>query len=60
MLLFKKGKKLRDILLASNDEHLVTSELSKTSAIFNTLTELSMAEKITVFDEKSAMDRINQ
>ncbi|UZO24414.1 uncharacterized protein OCT59_016716 [Rhizophagus irregularis] len=56
----KKGKKLRDILLASNDEHLVTSELSKTSAIFNTLTELSMAEKITVFDEKSAMDRINQ
>uniref|UniRef100_U9T3R6 Uncharacterized protein n=1 Tax=Rhizophagus irregularis (strain DAOM 181602 / DAOM 197198 / MUCL 43194) TaxID=747089 RepID=U9T3R6_RHIID len=41
------GKKLRDILLASNDEHLVTSELSKTSAIFNTLTELSMAEKIT-------------
>ncbi|CAB5208328.1 unnamed protein product [Rhizophagus irregularis] len=60
MLLFKKGKKLRDILLASNDEQLVTSEPSKTSAIFNTLAELSMAEKITVVDEKSAMDRINQ
>ncbi|GES87032.1 hypothetical protein GLOIN_2v1781828 [Rhizophagus clarus] len=60
MLLFKKGKKLRDILLASNDEQLVTSALSKTSAIFNALAELSMAEKITVVDEKSAMDRINQ
>ncbi|CAB4419699.1 unnamed protein product [Rhizophagus irregularis] len=60
MLLFKKGKKLRDILLASNDEQLVTSEPSKTSAIFNALAELSMAEKITVVDEKSAMDRINQ
>ncbi|PKB97598.1 hypothetical protein RhiirA5_506537 [Rhizophagus irregularis] len=60
MLLFKKGKKLRDILLASNDEQLVTSEPSKTSAIFNTLAELSIAEKITVVDEKSAMDRINQ
>ncbi|CAB4403359.1 unnamed protein product [Rhizophagus irregularis] len=60
MLLFKKGKKLRDILLASNDEQLVTSAPSKTSAIFNALAELSMAEKITVVDEKSAMDRINQ
>ncbi|CAB5193365.1 unnamed protein product [Rhizophagus irregularis] len=60
MLLFKKGKKLCDILLASNDEQLVISELSKTSAIFNALAELSMAEKITVVDEKSAMDRINQ
>ncbi|CAB5191583.1 unnamed protein product [Rhizophagus irregularis] len=60
MLLFKKGKKLRDILLASNDEQLVTSEPSKTSVIFNALAELSMAEKITVVDEKSAMDRINQ
>ncbi|EXX61325.1 uncharacterized protein OCT59_012024 [Rhizophagus irregularis] len=46
MLLFKKGKKLRDILLASNDEHLITSELSKTFAIFNALAELSMAEKL--------------
>ncbi|PKB91864.1 hypothetical protein RhiirA5_447199, partial [Rhizophagus irregularis] len=60
MLLFKKEKKLRDILLASNDEQLVTSEPSKTSAIFNALAELSMAEKITVVDEKSTMDRINQ
>ncbi|EXX63886.1 hypothetical protein GLOIN_2v1814732 [Rhizophagus irregularis DAOM 181602=DAOM 197198] len=60
MLLFKKGKKLCDILLASNDEHLVTSEPSKTSAIFNALAELLIAEKITVVDEKSAMDRINQ
>ncbi|CAB4443954.1 unnamed protein product [Rhizophagus irregularis] len=60
ILLFKKGKKLRDILLASNDEQLVTLEPSKTSAIFNALAELSMAEKITVVDEKSAMDRINQ
>ncbi|RGB22653.1 hypothetical protein C1646_775751 [Rhizophagus diaphanus] len=59
MLLFKKGKKLHDIVLASNDERLVTSEPSKTSAIFNALAELSMAEKITVVDEKSAMDRIN-
>ncbi|PKK57821.1 hypothetical protein RhiirC2_858061 [Rhizophagus irregularis] len=49
-----------DVDKTSNDEHLVTSELSKTSAIFNILTELSMAKKITVFDEKSAMDRINQ
>ncbi|GES86276.1 hypothetical protein GLOIN_2v1781828 [Rhizophagus clarus] len=60
MLLFKKGKKLRDILLASNDEQLVTSAPSKTSAIFNALAELSMAEKIAVVNEKSAMDRINQ
>ncbi|RGB23534.1 hypothetical protein C1646_774339 [Rhizophagus diaphanus] len=60
MLLFKKEKKLRDILLASNDEHFVTSEPLKTSAIFNVLAELSMAEKITVVDEKSITDRINQ
>jgi hypothetical protein len=60
LLLFKKGKKLREILLASNDEHLITSKPSKTSEIFNALAELSMAEKITVVDEKSAMDRINQ
>jgi hypothetical protein len=60
MLLFKKGQKLRDILLASNNEHLATSEPSKTSEIFNALAELSKAEKITVVDEKSAMDRIIQ
>ncbi|CAB5181259.1 unnamed protein product [Rhizophagus irregularis] len=46
MLLVKKGKKLHDILLASNDEHLVISELSKISAIFNALAELLMAEKL--------------
>ncbi|CAB5193429.1 unnamed protein product [Rhizophagus irregularis] len=60
MRILMKGKKLRDILLASNDEQLVTSEPSKTSAIFNVLAELSMAEKITVVDEKFTMDRINQ
>ncbi|CAB5185949.1 unnamed protein product [Rhizophagus irregularis] len=60
MLLFKKEKKLRDILLVSNNEQLVTSELSKTFAIFNALAKLSMAEKITVVDKKSAIDRINQ
>jgi hypothetical protein len=45
-------------LLASNNKHLAISEPSKTSEIFNTLAELSKAEKITVVDEKSAMDRI--
>ncbi|RGB33658.1 hypothetical protein C1646_761497 [Rhizophagus diaphanus] len=60
MLLFNKEKKLRDIVLALNNEHLVTSELSKTFVIFNALAELSMAEKITVVDKKFAMDRINQ
>ena len=64
ILLFKKGKKLRDILLASNNDHLdhlVTSnKITKTSEIFIALAELSKSEKITVIDEKSAIDKILQ
>jgi hypothetical protein len=56
MLLFNKGKKLREILLTSNDEHL---ELSKTSELFSAMAELSKVEMIKVVDEKSAQDRIN-
>ena len=57
MLLFNKGKKLREILLTSNDEHL---EPSKTSELFSAMAELSKVETIKVVDEKSAQDRINQ
>ena len=57
MLLFNKGKKLREILLTSNDEHL---EPSKTSELFSAMAELSKVETIKVFDKKSAQDRINQ
>lgn len=60
ILLFNKGKKLCDILLASDDEQSVTSKLPKTSEIFAALDELSKVETIKVTDKKSAMDRINQ
>lgn len=60
LLLYNKGKKLREILLTSNDENLVTSEPPKTSEIFAALAELSKIETIKVVDEKSAEDRINQ
>jgi hypothetical protein len=60
MLLFNKGKKLRDILLASDDEHFVTSKSSRTSEIFTALAELSKVETIKVVDKESAIDRINQ
>ncbi|PKB95057.1 hypothetical protein RhiirA5_507417 [Rhizophagus irregularis] len=46
MLLFKKEKKLYDIMLTLNNKHLIISEPSKTSVIFNALAELSMAEKL--------------
>ena len=51
MLLFNKGKKLRKILLTSNDEHL---ELSKTSELFSAMAELLKVETIKVVDKKSA------
>jgi hypothetical protein len=60
MLLFNKGKKLRDILLTQDSELLITPEPSKTSEIFTALGELSKGETIKVVDEKSARDRINQ
>ncbi|RGB43202.1 hypothetical protein C1646_750106 [Rhizophagus diaphanus] len=50
----------KNIDKTSNNEQLITSKLLKTSAIFNVLAELSIAEKITVVDEKSAIGRINQ
>ena len=58
MLLFNKGKKLRDIMLTQNNELLVTP--SKTSEIFTALGQLSKAETIKVVDEKSARDRLKQ
>ncbi|PKK63664.1 hypothetical protein RhiirC2_869659 [Rhizophagus irregularis] len=59
MLLFSKGRKLCEILLA-NDEHFVVSEKSKTTEIFTALAELSKFETIKVVDKKSATKRINQ
>ena len=61
ILLFNKGKKLREILLASDD----VSEPLKISDIFTTLSELFKSELfktelIEIVDEKSAKDRINQ
>jgi hypothetical protein len=61
--LFKKGQKLRDILLADspiNDDHHLITEQSNTSEIFNVLSELSNDDAIKVIDEKSARNRINQ
>src|SRR3954451_561456 len=60
MLLLKKGRKLRDILLAepNNVETLITSEQSNTE-IANILVTLS-AEPIKIIDEHSAKDRIKQ
>ena len=57
MLLFNKGKKLREILLSSNDEHL---EPTKTSELFSAMAELSKVETVKVIDENSAKERINQ
>ncbi|GES90539.1 hypothetical protein GLOIN_2v1840269 [Rhizophagus clarus] len=45
MLLFSKGRKLCEILLA-NDKHFVASEKSKTTEIFTALAELSKFETI--------------
>ncbi|GES72957.1 hypothetical protein GLOIN_2v1840269 [Rhizophagus clarus] len=45
MLLFSKGRKLCEILLANN-EHFVVSEKSKTTEIFTALAELSKFETI--------------
>ncbi|GBC10610.1 hypothetical protein RclHR1_09780002 [Rhizophagus clarus] len=59
MLLFSKGRKLCEILLA-NDEHFVASEKSKTTEIFTTLAELSKFEIIKLVDKESATKRINQ
>jgi hypothetical protein len=60
MLLFKKGKKLRDILLDSliNENSLAISENSRLE-ITNTLVNLS-ADPIKVVDMKSANERIIQ
>jgi hypothetical protein len=60
MLLFKKGRKLRDILLNSqiNENSLAISENSR-SEITNTLVNLS-TEPIKVVDMKSAEERIIQ
>jgi hypothetical protein len=57
MLLFNKGKKLREILLSSNDEHL---EPTKTSELFSALSELFKVETIKIIDENSAKERVKQ
>ena len=56
MLLFNKGKKLREILLSSNDEYL---EPTKTSELFSAMAELSKVEMVKVIDENSAKERID-
>jgi hypothetical protein len=60
MLLFKKGRKLRDILLNSqiNENSLAISENSR-SEITNTLVDLA-TDPIKVVDMKSAEERILQ
>jgi len=62
MLLFKKGKKLHDILLADSsfNGEFTTSEKLETSEMSNALNELLKDEPILVVDEKSAQDRISQ
>src|SRR5215813_12616145 len=62
MLLFKKGKKLHDILLADSsfNGEFTTSKKLETSEMSNALNELLKDEPILVVDEKSAQDRISQ
>ncbi|GET03298.1 hypothetical protein GLOIN_2v1840269 [Rhizophagus clarus] len=59
MLLFSKGRKLCEILLA-NDEYFIASEKLKTTEIFTALAKLSKFETIKVVDKESATKRINQ
>jgi len=63
LLLFRKGQKLHDILLADspfNDYHHLITKQSNTSEMFNILSELSKDNAIKVVNKKSAKNRINQ
>ncbi|CAB5185092.1 unnamed protein product [Rhizophagus irregularis] len=62
LLLFKKGKKLHDILLADSsfNGELIASEKLKVSDISNDLNEMLKDDPVKIVDEKSAKDRIDQ
>ncbi|CAB5093310.1 unnamed protein product [Rhizophagus irregularis] len=66
LLLFKKGKKLHNILLADssfNGELLIASEKLKVldiSDISNDLNEMLKDDPVKIIDEKSAKNRIDQ
>ncbi|UZO00593.1 uncharacterized protein OCT59_011716 [Rhizophagus irregularis] len=62
LLLFKKGKKLHDILLADSsfNGELIASEELKVSDISNDLNEMLKVDPVKIVDEKSAKDRIDQ
>ncbi|POG64275.1 hypothetical protein GLOIN_2v1881506 [Rhizophagus irregularis DAOM 181602=DAOM 197198] len=65
LLLFKKGKKLHDILLADlsfNGELIASEELKvlDISDISNNLNEMLKDDPVKIVDEKSAKDRIDQ
>ncbi|GBC18406.2 hypothetical protein GLOIN_2v1875277 [Rhizophagus irregularis DAOM 181602=DAOM 197198] len=62
LLLFKKGKKLHDILLADSsfNGELIASEELKVSDISNDLNEMLKDDPVKIIDEKSAKDRIDQ
>jgi hypothetical protein len=62
LLLFKKGKKLHDILLADSsfNGELIASEELKVSDISNDLNEMLKDDPVKIVDEKSAKDRIDQ
>ncbi|GBC49535.2 hypothetical protein GLOIN_2v1877145 [Rhizophagus irregularis DAOM 181602=DAOM 197198] len=62
LLLFKKGKKLHDILLADSsfNGELIASEELKVSDISNDLNEMLKDDSVKIVDEKSAKDRIDQ
>ncbi|UZO27062.1 uncharacterized protein OCT59_019271 [Rhizophagus irregularis] len=62
LLLFKKGKKLHDILLADSsfNGELIASEELKVSDISNDLNEMLKDDPVKIVDEKSTKDRIDQ
>ncbi|UZO14001.1 uncharacterized protein OCT59_005473 [Rhizophagus irregularis] len=62
LLLFKKGKKLHDILLADSsfNGELIASEELKVSDISNDLNEMLKDDQVKIVDEKSAKDQIDQ
>lgn len=60
MNLFKKGKKLRDILSSSYNDNSELMRHSRTSELSNALGELKNGDLIEIVDEKSAKARIQQ